>query len=312
MATPPPNPNPGTLYVFLHGLFVVRETPQPPQFNPFIPPNPPAGFLEVVLPTVPGHVYRAGGWLAETEIALGNDMYLLGVDPGNDTLRFTIDLPQTSLTSQKRAATLWLYKPQQILSLLHTTVDTTANPADYVVRTQDQQSPFTDIATVQVLIYQYRDENNVMLDGHTWEPCAAQGGAISLHIISTSPEPEGEEHEIRTNEVLKDVLKGYPGLAFKNNPRPLAAPWINPNDPNYGDYQSRLEIDPGNGDRFIENGTQDFAFLHAELEHLMLRTARLGRLGRLKQSGQPIEGVWSDPDPLADRASNCGTIKPGT
>jgi hypothetical protein len=303
------------VYVFLHGLFVVSETAPPPQPNPLAPPNPPAPpnpYLEVVLPEVPGHVYRAGGWLAETEIGPGNVMYLSGVKPGGQTFgadNFTIDLPQTSLTSQKRAATLWLYKPNHILSLLHVKVDTT-NPANYVVRTQGPQPPFTEIATIQVLIYDYREENEVLLDGHTWEPCAAPGGAISLHIISTSPEPEGEEHEILTTNVLDEVLKPYPGLAFKNNPRPLAAPWIDPTNKDYGDYTTLLEVD---GDRFIERGTgnttKEFAFLHAELEHLMLRTARLGRLGRLKQNRQPIEGVWSDPDPLADRASNCATIK---
>jgi hypothetical protein len=309
--------NPGTLYVFLHGLFVVSENAQPPQPNPLTARSPAKGYLQVVLPEVSGHVYRAGGWLAEAEIARGNMLYLQGVDPGDAKFGdSTIDLSQTSrtptsLASKNIAATLWFYKPRTILSLLHAVVD---NPSGYVVQTNDKKQSFPNIATVQVLIYHYSDENNVLLQGHTWEPCSTRN-AISLHIISTSPEPEGEEHEQTTDNILHNVLKNYPGLKFKNAPRPLVASWIDPpDDPkdltdprhNFGDY-SPLQR---NGDHF-QDSNGNFAFLHAELEHLTLRNARLGRLGRLMQQQRNIESVWSDPEPLADRASNCATIKTG-
>ncbi|HEV2992081.1 MAG TPA: hypothetical protein VG759_26830 [Candidatus Angelobacter sp.] len=304
------------VYVFLHGLFVVNENPQLPQKNPLAAG---ADYLQVVLPEVSGHVYRAGGWLAESEIASGKEIYLLGVTPAHATFKSTIDLSQasqspTSLNSNStnKPATLWLYKPDQILDLLHASVDITVNPADYVVQTNDQKQRFPDIATVQVLIYQYDNENDVRLDGHTWEPCSTEG-AISLHIISTSPEPEGEAHERETDKALKDLLTPYHGLTFKKDPRPLVASWIDPpdnpkhmNDPrhNFGDY-SPLTVQE---DYFVDSNF-NYAFLHAELEHLTLRNARLGRLGRLKQQRKNIESVWSDPDPLADRASNCATIK---
>jgi hypothetical protein len=285
----------GILYVFLHGLHVISQ-----RINE----------MEIVLPNVPGHVQQAGTWLAETDIgtsiAFTSGLRLHGVKDGGmrfSANNFIIDLSrQTSLTNNGRAATLILPYPKGIVSLLH------AVDSNYVVRVGGGGPPLQDVATVHVLVYDYDDENEVFLDGHFWEPCPT-GRAISLHIISTSLEPETKEHDLATEAALSVVLDRYPGLDFKSDPRPLVAPWIDPTHPDYhpGSYQSVLKPYDQNGDYFLDtNG--NYAFAKAELEQPTLRFARLKRLGRLIQRKEPIEGLWTDPEPIGDRVANCATI----
>src|SRR5258708_1280486 len=105
-----------SLYVFLHGLFVVAER---------------ATDLEIALPDVPGHVFRAGTWLAETAIQQGG-VLRLGVPPPTAppvrpwgpapstrrSVPATVYLDQCRLNSGGRAATVWLPKPDGTLALL--------------------------------------------------------------------------------------------------------------------------------------------------------------------------------------------------
>jgi hypothetical protein len=259
----------------------------------------------VVLPDVPGHVHKAGNWLAETTIANRHVLRLRGVLSGNMTFSqtdFTVRLPETSLTSRKRAATLRLPRPQGILGLL------LAKDQDYVVRTKRPSniSEFKSVATMQVLVYDYQDENGVFLDQHYWEPCPS-GGAMSLHIISMSEEQEGQEHQDETEDVMNEVLRNYPGLEYKY-PRPLAGTWIDPRSPSYGSLESGPIGLIAQGEYIVESGSGRLAFAQAELEPFTLRFARLGRLGRLKRANRPIGSLWRDPDPLGDRVSNCITI----
>ena len=284
-------PNAGTLYLFLHGLSVVAER---------------ANDLLVVLPRVPGHVYKAGGWLAETHIAPRGALRLRGVEPGNATFsktNFCVHLPGTSLTSRKRAASLLLPRPKEILGLL------LAENLPYVARTKRGSHTFDSLAGAPVLVYDYVDENEVLLDGHYWEPCPI-AGSISLHIISTSEEAEGQEHEEETEDVLHRVLRDYPGLEYWS-PRPLAASWVDPLSPlkpSFGKLQTlNVQLRP-QGEYVVETTTGNLAFALAELEYPTLRLARLARLGRKKRGGLPIESLWRDPDPIFERLSNCGTI----
>jgi hypothetical protein len=283
------------LYVFLHGLTVVRQ-----QGND----------LEIVLPSVSGHVQRAGNWLAETDIVNSN-LTLRGVQTGNapfpwDSMVF---LPGTTLTTQSRATTLHLTTPREVLSLLTARPTMPPYPGpqplppaqDYVVRTKTGGSVFTQVASVHVLVYDYTDENEVFLEKHSWEPCS-NDGAMSLHIISTSLEREGQAHEDATEIVMSQVLQNYPGLEFKRNPRPLAAPWIDPQHPYYNNNSLYPE-----GDHMLERASGPYAFALAELEHPTARMLRLERLGLMVRSQRSIAGLWSDPDVLGDRVCNCAT-----
>jgi hypothetical protein len=285
------------LYVFLHGLTVVKQ-----QGND----------LEIVLPKVPGHVQKAGGWLAETDI-VKSDLVLQGVQTG--TTPFPWDgmlyLTGTTLTTLGRAATLHLPAPRAVLSLLCACPTMPPYPPpvplpiaqDYVVRTKTGSLVFTRVPSVHVLVYDYSDENEVRLDNHSWEPYS-NGGAISLHVISTSLEREGQAHEDATENVMSQVLQGYPGLEFKRNPRPLAAPWI---DPKHDFYFFKNRVLFPEGDHMLESQGGPFAFALAELEHPTARILRLERLGMMVRSQRSIAGLWSDPDVLGDRVCNCAT-----
>ena len=289
----------GSLYLFLHGLWVAREV---------------GNNLEIVLPRVFDHVYKAGSWLAETPIESDRELKLIGVAPtGTDTFsernrkakdafgtELMVSLPDCSLTSKKkfRFATLTLPRPLRILQLLNVKPIADGN----VVRRDDNavqvEKEWKRIATVQVLIYDYPDENEVALDGHYWEPCTTDR-AISLHIISTSEGPISLAHEDETSRVLRKVIQGYPRLIFE---RPLFAPaWVDTK--NLGDLGPSLKA---TGNQFITTATeQRFAFSQAELEYISARATRLGRLGRIKQQGRPLDAVWHEGDPLDDRLSNC-------
>jgi hypothetical protein len=173
----------------------------------------------------------------------------------------------------------------------------------------------TDVATVHVLIYEYSDENDVVLDGHYWEPYSI-GGAISLHIISTSQQQEGAQHETETQAVLGSIIKNYPKLTIADPPIPS---WRFPKDPTnprnpkagFGNlalaklqqctipwFQDCVATDPGN----------EFAFSLAELEDYSQRCTRLNRLGRIQQLGRPLASLWDEPDPLGEPLRTCFLI----
>lgn len=298
---------PGTLYVFFHGLFIFSES------GPFARPDFP---LQVVLPKVPGHMYRAGTWLAEDDINTGlfpsHPLQLQGVQDGGLSFftdsRFIVDLRPAALNPTGTAAALFLLpQPRSTLKLLHA-----VNHTPFVAQTASGAT-FKNIAMAQVLVYDFADENAVFLDGHFWEPCAT-GGAISLHIISTSLEPETAEHEQDTNTALSQVLSinsgltpFNPGLTFFNNPRSLVAPWVDPVHPDYGDFGAALQLNSNDEDYFVDL-QNNYAFAKAELEHPTLRFARMKRLGRLFQRKEEIGGLWTDSEPIGDRASNCATV----
>jgi hypothetical protein len=283
------------LYLFLHGLAVVYGG---------------AGDFEVVLPKISGHQQKAGSWLAETSIAHKSVLQLRGVTAGNAEFSrdYTIYLPNTTLTDSHRAATLRLPKPKAIFGLLHAKADPPRTD-DYVAKTKDSNpTRWTDLATIQVLLYDYANENELSLEGHYWEPSPI-GGSTSLHIISTSEVPEGRKHENETEDVMHMVLDSYPGITYApSRPglhRPVAAPWFDPLHPNYGDFRP---LEP-QGEQFVEStNPKTLAFSLAELEHPTLRLARLGLLGRLHQSKRHIADMWGLPSPLGDRTSNCMTL----
>jgi hypothetical protein len=275
----------GNLYVFLHGLAVIRERPDG---------------IEVVLPRVPGHVFKAGSFLNETRIASKAVLRLNGVDAGQATfqnLQHTILLPHCSLTSRRRAATFSMRKPAAILELLRATGPNLAKAAT-------GSGSWSDLCNMQVLVYNYADENEVYLDGHHWEPCACEG-AISLHVVSTSDAPEGADHQLDTERTLRKLIENYPGLVFQK-PAPIPPPWNATADPNYpnldalgytADAQAIL-VKPGGA----------FAFDQAELEPFTTRSVRLNRLGRLRQYGWPLENLWHEPDPLGELPCNCSPV----
>jgi hypothetical protein len=285
-------PTNGTLYVFLHGLTVGSDRGKS---------------IELVLPDVPGHVYKAGGWFTEQGIAPGSVLKLEGVSPGVTTLAstpFTIHLTGCSFTGYKRAATFWLPQPKAILSLLlarDPNLVKITRPT-HAVHFAGGGNTLTDVASIQVLVYDYSDENQLLLNNQAWEPCST-GGATSLHIISTSEGPEGDDHDSETDAVLAKLINGYPSLTVNKHPKVLPPNWNETSLPNYGNLQNLQPLG-----EFIVNEPLSFGFAQAELESIPSRTVRIGLLGRFKQQGRPLQALWQDPQPLFDTCDNCGFI----
>jgi len=281
-------PTKGTLYVFLHGLAVGHE---------------PGNRVEIILPAVPGHMYKAGSWLMETDIALNSTLTLEGVNHGAKRVsdcHHVIQLSGCGVTKRARAATLSLPRPKEILELLKTRVTATiANSGLGAIFTGG--GPPAAVESILVLIYDYRDENQVFLDNHDWEPCST-GGATSLHIISTSAGPEGKDHEVDTQNALHNVIENYPGLTFDKPATRRAPNWNETDDAEYGDLPGLMPF----GEYIVTRPDNAFAFSQAELEMIPTRTVRIGRLGRMKQQGRPIGTLWQEPDPLYDNPCDCG------
>jgi len=273
-------PNAGTLYVFLHGLTVIRNQ---------------GGQMEIALPDLGlDHVYKAGSWLRETPIPAGATLELSGVATnGTKTFEqtsFSVKLGPLKLNPAPRAATLMLPPARAILELL----PATRSPVAFLTR--NPNIGFTQIATCQVLVYDYADENQVTLTGQYWEPCSI-GGAISLHVISTSAVPEGLAHYARQEQVLAQLIDGYPGITFPKHV--VAAAWSDV--AHLGDLQGLV----ADARRSVVTGKGEFAFALPELEDVGRRQFRIERLGRLKQELRPLGGLWREPDPLDEEVTAC-------
>jgi hypothetical protein len=277
------------LYVFLHGLTVVCDR---------------GSQIEIVMPRVRGHVYKAGSWLLERPIESGATLQLLNVPAGHQSTRgtgFLIEVPpQYKVTRRGRAATILVPKPDEVLGILRAT-DTVNHAA-----TLNTPNPahFDSLAEVLILVYQQANETQVALDGHYWEPYATQGG-ISLHFVATSEEMEGKQHYEDTERALREVFFNYPGITYNERaPVPVPPPWRDPAHPHFGDLGNRTL----RGSRVFENQTGNLAFELAELEHPSLRADRLERVGRSLREGLPIGDAWHRPDPTGGRLGPCGTM----
>ena len=242
----------------------------------------------VLIPKIEYHVYRAGSWLAETELRGRTDskavVYkLLGVKPGNarfDAQRNLIVKPHQPGTPQAYPyATLIFPLPQTITSLMVADIerDSFTHPQDLVVDKKHQH-----LATVHVFTYEIEDENKLMLkaedgEGHYWEPVLC-GDYVNLHILSA------EDHYHKPSNALEDFnqcadLIG--GLDLRLKTRFLPATGI-------------LYPQPVPG-------------VHArETESLALRTERMARLGRLVlQDGGDANLAWYGNDALDGDPSGC-------
>lgn len=173
-----------TLNVILHGLFAIHEREND---------------MVLFLPEVENiHVFRAGAWLAETQLNRGEISYsLTGVTTGTE--RFSeasnILVPHrepAENASRDAYATILLPMPKAIASLRAVPIDpaTELSGAD-AVRIQTAVFP-----TVQVLTYDVPDMDAVKLEGHDWQPSSDPAATIqNLHILSEE-EASDKEHAL--------------------------------------------------------------------------------------------------------------------
>ena len=235
-----------------------------------------------------GHAYRAGSWLAETELRGGASYELKGVNP-NSVLRFKKDQNllvkfQSELLSTKPVpyATLRFPYAKKITSLRVAEIK-----RKFFSHSEDlvEPKPLQSVATLQVLTYDIENENKLELradsgGGHYWEPAFTRN-YVNLHIFSS----EDSYHKpSNTGEDLNQCA-ALLGVKLLLNTRFLPA--------------SVIRDDP----HALPDGVAD-----EETETLAVRTLRMARLGRLVVQGGDANLAWRGNDALDGDPEACGPI----
>jgi hypothetical protein len=263
------------LNVLFHGAFAFDQTTQP-------------GRILALIPYMDYHVYRAGSWLAETELRgrTGSKAViyeLLGVIPGCDKFdpnqNLIVNPQQPGNPQSFPYATLVFPLPQKITSLLRADIPRSAFTFPQELAASGDQH----ISTVQVFTYDFPDENAVMLraddgDGHYWQPVLVDDH-INLHIFAA------EDHYHKPPNAEEDFnwcAELIGGLNLRLQTRSLRT--------------SGLLAIPS-----LPHGVDP-----RETESLALRTERMARLGRLVLQGAgDASAAWYGNDALDGDPQAC-------
>jgi len=290
------------LNVIFHGAFVFDQTTQPDQ-------------ILALIPDIGHHSYRAGSWLAESELRgrTGADAVvyrLMGVTPGHE--RFDLDLnvvvkPQSpGKPVTLPYATLVFPRPQKITSLLVAEIPFNSfdHPEDLVESEDDRHQviPRTSsdhpeeyvmdgacrhLATLQIFTYDFdfKNQNAVMLkaddgEGHFWEPVLTDGH-INLHIFAAEDHFHQPSNADEDFNQCADLIGGL-NLRLKTQTLPATRTFSQTSIPD------GVKVDP------------------RETESLARRTDRLARLGRvvLQENGD-ANVVWYGNDALDGDPEAC-------
>jgi hypothetical protein len=193
-----------TLNVVLHGLMAICEK---------------GDKLLIFLPDVTEvHVFRAGSWLAETEIVPRAEPYRLtgvtpdnaGVDRATNLFLGDVHLPENANAAAH--AVLELDRPKEMRGIR--TVEITPDE-DFEGRDLDRVTGSTRIATAQLLVYDCPDLSQIALDGHDWTPLEQPGtGAVNLHVFAEEelPDEGTAEHAL---QAFADMVTGVTGLDLR-------------------------------------------------------------------------------------------------
>jgi hypothetical protein len=266
----------GKLNVLFHGAFTFNQSAEPNR-------------ILVMMPLMEHHVYRAGNWLAETELRgrTGSKAViyeLSGVKPGEARIR-----PEDHLNLMVKTkpqiqpeifphATLRLPLPETITSLRVAELPRGAfsHPEELVLDDDPQH-----ITTLQVFTYDIKDEDTLSLkardgEGHYWEPVFVDN-YVNLHVFAA------EDHFHKPSNALEDfnVCAGLlGGVKLK--------------------LQVRTLRDTGIDQRDLPNGITD-----EETESLASRTLRMARLGRLLKQKGDANLAWYGNDALDGSEGAC-------
>jgi len=263
-----------TLNVILHGLFSVHERPND---------------LVVYLPRVDGvHVYRAGHWLAETELGVDSLHVLRGVENGlagfDATRTVKVKAGGAGTIQRRRAQSVILMpKPKKIWPLRAVPLTATDLIGSAAATVQTASFP-----TVHVLEFEVEDMSQVRLDGHPWQPPSLDEIA-NLHIVSEE-EVVNDNHALDAFRASADVL-GIDLLLAVEKTVPKFDPQVD-------------LLPPG--------------VLPMETEDLVFRLNRLRDLGQILQGGvlakpdaQALAGLkapWANGDPAGTKIGSCALL----
>jgi hypothetical protein len=261
----------GILNVIFHGTFVFQRDEKAERITAWIPK------LD------PEHVYRAGSWLAETELQRGH-YQLEGVETGGTGIfdparNLILNPPPHEPDEAEIHAHLTLPWPKTVTSLRIATISRRFfRAADELVDDRESQHA----AAVQVFTYDFQDDNRLKLadctlkpsGGHYWEPVYV-GNYVNLHIFSA------EDHYEQPSLAIDDFGKTAGLFGFKLSLRKsLPMSGVRDNETPEG-------VDP------------------KETEDLAPRTLRLALLGRLMKQGGNANLAWYGNDALDGDPGAC-------
>ncbi len=256
--------NPGTLNVILHGVFIFEVKDD----------------ITVYIPNIGAdHVYRAGTWLAEGNLEMG-DFTLEGTvkndsgkppvkrpfDPAKNIVLKGVHVSDPSCCNRVYA-TLHLPLPISVrsMSILSVPADGIGGDSkDKVVTGSGRYS-----ATVQILTYDFSSDSDLRLGRHPWEPIFDEG-FVNLHILS---EPDRSEEEEHTRYAFQMSLGLFTGINLS-----LRKPM--------GDADLVREI---SGDE-LPPGVHEL-----EVQSLVMRMQWMQVLGRAIKEHRDLNGFWKDP-----------------
>jgi len=260
------------LNVLLHGAYTFIDDKDAKQ-------------IHALIPRLKEHVYRAGSWLAETELR-GASYRLSGVKSSH-ALRFEHD-KNVLVWYHRRPDDAAVYGkfefpyPKYIRSLRGAEV-----PLKYFSHREDLVEPEKPqhIATLQVLTYDINDENELALkaetgEDHHWQP-AFTGDHINLHIHAS------EDHYYKPSNAREDfnACVRLLGVNLELQTRFLPAKGI-------------LDSD----------GPLPYGVTPEETEPLAVRTLRMARLGRLVVQGGDANQAWHGNDALDGDPQACASV----
>jgi hypothetical protein len=252
------------LNVILHGLAAVLRRHEE---------------LVVLLPDLDGqHVFRAGTWLAETELRPGT--YVLGgvkrgaavFDPEKNLI-----LGKGRLVANPPVhARLHLPIPAEIYSLKPVEM----NPREDFEGASRPAGTKLNLATVQVLSYEIENLQALRLFPHLWEPPAdADLEVTNLHIYSE------EDHSKAPQGHAKFALDRAAALFAGVDLRLV----------------NEKDVPPLGEDEVLPPATSRF-----EAEDLAQRMTRLKQQGEMLRVDSDIRHAWRNPGrPLSVRVSAC-------
>lgn len=287
------NPEPGILNVLLHGAFTFVHDDVKQE-------------IHALMPTLDQHAYRAGSFLAETELVGGNgEVYKLnGVRTGKEHDFDPDKNLQVKVNGERPKAlpyaTVILPWADRIESLRVVDVPTKyfTNPGALVVKGDTQH-----MGTLQVFTYEIENEKELSLkavpgktedqgekgritekhdpiEGHYWEP-AFTGNHVNLHIFCAEDHYHKPSNASQDFDSCVDLL----GVDLKLDARFLPA---------------KVAI--------LNTGPLPDGVVPQETEALAVRTQRLARLGRLIVLEGDANLVWREPDALDGDPTACGPV----
>jgi hypothetical protein len=259
------------LNVILHGTFAYIDSAD--------------DFIDALVPKRSedvDHVFRAGNWLAETQLQEGT-YKLEGVRTGEahlnaeSNLIFENDFPRRHLDPKTEHAKLILPRPERISSLRLAKVDFMTRPANLNGNYGAAIQVLTYyVENEQILRLQRKSDNEKEdLSGHYWEPVFT-GGYANLHIFSAEDHPDDPEHTSRAFDKIAGLL-GLEGVQLGS-----------------------VHYVKGIQEQDLPTGV-----IADETEDLARRTMRMARLGRLRRQSADLSQTWHENEALDGNPDAC-------